>query len=124
MRKVFIIDDEKDFRKKYKKLFRAEGYKVLVAPDFVEVANILMREKSNIGLIVLDINLPEVDGRDISEIIDEYAPELPILVSSVIPIRDQKLRIRKAFAYHNKLDGEEALLKKVRSYLGDPKECL
>src|SRR3989338_8887733 len=100
MRTILIIDDDEEIRKRYKKSLAAEGFDVLEAPNALEVANVLMREKSRIDLILLDINLPEVDGREIFEIIDEYAPSLDVLVTSVYPISDQQLRIPRAVDYH------------------------
>ncbi|MFH1359457.1 MAG: response regulator receiver protein, partial [Candidatus Omnitrophota bacterium] len=69
-------------------------------------------------LILLDINLPEVDGRGIFDIIDEYAPEKSIIVTSVHPLGDQRLKIPKAVDYHQKSNSDETLLKKVKKVLG------
>lgn len=118
MRTILLVDDEKAMRSKYKKILKKEGFKVIEAPKAMEVANVLMREKSNIDLILLDINIPEVDGRGIFDIVDEYAPELPIIVTSVHPLNDQKLRIPRAADYYNKLQAQDVLLKKIRGVLG------
>lgn len=118
MRNILVVDDEREIRKKYKTLLKSEGFKVFEAPDAIEVANLLMRESSSLDLIVLDINIKEVDGRDIFDIIDQYNPTLPILISSVHPLQDQKLKIPRATDYHNKSDGEKVLLKKVKKILG------
>ena len=115
---IFIIDDDQETRKKYKKRLVAEGFRVIEAPDALEVVNILMREKSRIELILLDINMPEVDGREIFEIIEEYAPHLEIIVASLFPIGEQKLKIPKAVDYFNKSQGEDVLLTKIRKLLG------
>jgi len=115
---ILIVDDEKDFRKKYKKLLKGEGFRIIEAPDAVEVANVLMRENANLDLILLDINIGEVDGRDIFDIIDEYAPGKGIIVTSVHPIGDQKLKIPRATDYYNKAQDESILLGKVLKILG------
>ncbi len=117
MATVFLIDDDRGMRKKYKTLLKTNGFKVIDAPDAVEVVDVLMRNKSDIDLVVLDIQIPEVDGRDIHEIISEYAPELPILVSSVLPIQDQKLRIRQASDYFQKSDKDETFINKIKAIL-------
>lgn len=118
MRTILIVDDEKDMRKKYKKLLVKKGFRILEAPNALEVANALMRAKSTIDLILLDINIKEVDGRDISEIVEEYAPNIPIIVTSVLPLQDQKLKIRRAVDYFNKSHKDELLLKKIRNVVG------
>ena len=118
MRTILLIDDEKKMRQKFKKLLKTEKFRVLEAESAIEVADILMREHSTIDLILLDMNLPEVDGRGIFDIVDEYAPELPIIITSVNPINDQKLQIPRAVDYYQKLQDEKILLTKVRSALG------
>ena len=118
MRTVLIVDDEYAMRKKYKKVLKAVGIDVLEAADAIEVADALMRDRSRIDLIVLDIQIPEIDGRDIFDVINEYTPNLDIIISSVIPVKDQKLRIPRAVDYFNKADSDATFLNKVRNALG------
>ena len=118
MHGVLIVDDNKDFRKKYKKLFKEAGFTVVVAPDAVEVADVLMRDLSKLDIIILDIQMPEVDGRGIYEIIHEYAPSIPFIVASVLPIPDQKLRVPRATDYFNKADKDEVIIAKAKAILG------
>ena len=122
MRTILLVDDEVAMRRKYRTFLREQGFTVIVAPNALSVANILMCESSRLDLIILDINIPEVDGRDIYDIIKEYAPNIPILVSSVIPLQDQKLKIPRAAGYFNKADSDEAFLAKVCKVLGVEKE--
>jgi len=116
-RTILVVDDEKEFRKKYKKLLKAEGYKVYEAQTAMDVAEHLMR--SRLDLILLDINIPEVDGKDISDIIDEYPSQNPaVIVTSVYPVSEQKFKIRRATDYYDKSADTQLLLKKVRNVLG------
>ena len=117
-RTILIVDDERGIRSKYKKFLKKEGFRVLEAPNALEVANLLMREKSTLDLILLDINMREVDGRDIFDIIDEYAPSLQVIVSSIFPLHDQKLKIPRAADYFNKSHKKELLLSKIKKILG------
>ena len=121
-RTVFIVDDEKPMRRKYKKLLTENGFRVVEAPDALEVANTLMRERNSLDLILLDVNIAEVDGRDIFEIIDEYAPGMPVIVSSVYPTSEQKFRIPHSDDYFSKSQKDEILLAKVRNLLGIKEE--
>ena len=117
-RTILLIDDEKPMRMKLKKPLKAAGFKVIEASGALDATNCLMRAKNSIDLILLDINIPEVDGRGISDIIDEYAPELPIIVTSVHPVGDQNLRIPRAVDYYSKLNNVDSLIKKVKNALG------
>ena len=86
-RTILVVDDEKEFRSKYKKILKSEGFRVLEAPDALEVANILMREKSSLDVILLDINMPLMDGWDFLAALNQKLPEhelsMAILTSSV-----------------------------------------
>ena len=117
-RTILLVDDEKKMRSRYKKVLKREGFRVIEAPNALEVANILMREKSKLELIVLDINIREVDGRDIFDIIAEYAPDLQVIVSSVLPIGEQKIRIPRAADYFCKANKDSLLVSKVKNIIG------
>jgi DNA-binding NtrC family response regulator len=118
MGKVLIVDDDTAIRKRYRKILSENNIKTLVAPEALRVGELLMREKSEIALILLDLQIKEVDGRGIYEIVHEYAPEIPIVVQSVLPLKEQKIRIPRARGYHNKADGEQKLLEMVKKVLG------
>lgn len=113
-----MVDDEPAMRKKYRKLLRQEGFKVIVANDAVDAANVLMREKANIDLILLDINMAEIDGRDTFDIIDEYSPGMQVIVTSVYPVSEQKFKIPRAVDYYDKSQNGEVLIKKIKKVLG------
>ena len=116
-RTILVVDDEKEFRKKYKKLLKGEGYKVYEAQSAVDVAEHLMR--SRLDLILLDINIPVVDGKDIFDIIDEYPSQRPaIIVTSVYPVSEQKFKIRRAADYYDKSSDTQLLVRKVKNVLG------
>lgn len=118
MATILLVEDDTTIRKQYKKFLLSKGFKVLEAPDAIEVTNCLLREKSNLDLILLDINFGEIDGRDIFDIVDEYAPNIKIIVTSVLPIQEQKIRIPRSSDYFNKADSEKGLLDKINRVLG------
>jgi DNA-binding NtrC family response regulator len=118
VRKVLIVDDDTKMRKKYKRALVEKGFKVIEAPNALEVANLLMREGKNLDLILLDINIPEIDGREIFDIIDEYAPQLQVIINSVYPISEQRIRIPRAADYYDKSHPPDVLITKVCKVLG------
>lgn len=118
IRKILVVDDDTKMRKKYKKALVEKGFKVIEAPSALEVANILMREGKGLDLILLDINIPEIDGREIFDIIDEYAPQMQVIVNSVFPISEQKIRIPRAADYYDKSHPADVLITKVCKVLG------
>lgn len=116
-KRILLVDDNKDLQKKYSCVLKGAGYEVIAAKDALDVVQILMCHKDDIDLILLDIQMPEVDGRDVFEMIQNYVTIIPIMVFSVLPIQDQKLKIPRARDYFNKSDSDLVLLEKILAIL-------
>ncbi|MDI6759043.1 MAG: hypothetical protein QMD94_05175 [Candidatus Omnitrophota bacterium] len=70
-------------------------------------------------MTLLDINMPEIDGKVMYEVIREYDRNMKIIVSSVYPIEEQVQSILGASAYHNKSQGVDILVAKIKEVLND-----
>lgn len=117
MKTILLIDDEKSLRQRFSKLLSKQGFNVIEATSALDVVELLMRKKDEIDLIMLDIQMPEIDGREIHEMIRDYVTIIPVMVCSVMPIQDQKLKIPRAREYFNKKDPDKVLLEKIQSIL-------
>lgn len=116
-KRILLVDDDKDLQKKYSKILKDAGYQVIQARDALDVVQTLMCHKDDIDLILLDIQMPEVDGRDVFEMIQDYVTIIPVMVFSVLPVPDQKLKIPRARDYFNKADSDKILLQKISAML-------
>lgn len=119
MKRILIIDDEKKIGESYTKLLEEEGYDVKHATSAQAATNLLIRE--HFDLVLLDINMPEVDGKVMYEVVREYDRNMKVIVSSVYPVEDQVQSILGAAAYHNKSQGVDVLLLKIKEVLDDKK---
>jgi DNA-binding response OmpR family regulator len=63
MRKILIVDDDENLAWAVRKKFEALGFQVLTAGDGRSGAELV--EKEEPSLVILDLNLPDVDGLDI-----------------------------------------------------------
>ena len=90
-------------------------FDVYLAADAVEATNIIIRK--NMDVILLDIKMSRVDGRQLWDIINEYDPGLKIIVASVYPVEKQKRMIPNAANYYDKSQGMMMLLEKVTNAL-------
>ena len=63
MRKILIVDDDENLAWAVRKKFEALGFEVLTAGDGRTGAEMVEKEEPN--LVILDLNLPDVDGLDI-----------------------------------------------------------
>jgi DNA-binding response OmpR family regulator len=115
MKRILIIDDERRIGRSYTVLLSEEGFDVNYAANVREATDLLVRE--NFDLVLLDINMPEEDGKKMYEFIREYDPCIKVIVSSVFPIEEQIEIILGASAYHNKSQGVDILVAKVKEVL-------
>ena len=107
-RRILVIDDEAYIVDAYRRVFSKDGFDVLTASNAMQAHELLAREK--IDIVLLDINMPEVDGSTLFELIRTFHKNIKVVVSSVYPIDEQKEKIKDADAYFDKSDGKESLL--------------
>ena len=78
--KMLAVDDSMSVRKMVEFALKSKGHTVLTATDGAEALEALEREQFD--LLVLDINMPRLDGLSLLEIIrerEEWA-DLPVLM--------------------------------------------
>ncbi len=121
MKRILIIDDERRIGQSYTVLLSEEGFEVKHASSAQEATNFLIRE--HFDLVLLDINMPGVDGKVMYEIIREYDRSLKVIVSSVYPIEEQVQSVLGASAYHNKSQGVDILVAKIKEVLDGGDAC-
>jgi len=80
MEKILVIDDDRTLYKPLQHAFETEGY----APDFVSdgAAGLEAFRAAPPVLVLLDLTLPKVHGREVCRTIKNEAPSLPIIFLS------------------------------------------
>ena len=76
--RLLVIEDEADLAQALAKGLRQEGYAVDVALDGLQGLNFALI--NDYDLLVLDLNLPEMDGLEICKRLHALRPELLILI--------------------------------------------
>lgn len=61
---ILLVDDEEIIRRAGKHLLKKIGYEVIVAANGKEAIEIFQREYRTIDLVILDMVMPEMDGRE------------------------------------------------------------
>jgi len=64
-KKVLIVDDERELGAMLKEIIETEGYQTINAYDGQEALEIYLKEKDNIDIIVSDLGMPNMDGREL-----------------------------------------------------------
>jgi two-component system copper resistance phosphate regulon response regulator CusR len=76
--RILVVEDDAPLASFVKKGLEAEHYAVDVAPDGAEAQ--LRAIESDYDLLILDLNLPKVDGLDVLSALRPKKPSLPVLV--------------------------------------------
>jgi len=116
MKRLLIIDDEEKILRYYKEYLESEGFEVLTSRNARE-GTFTMLKSGKVDLILLDINMPEVDGGYMQEVIEEFDPEQKILAFSVHSVEEQRSILSRAVDYFDKSDPIEMLLEKITMIL-------
>lgn len=121
-KKILVVEDEHDLQMLYVTLLTNEGYSVNTASDGLEAY-----EKIKAGghdMVLLDIMLPEMDGIQILEKLQQEAPQM-LMTQAVVLLTNlgQDTLVAKALTlgirgYLVKSDyTPEQLLKEIKGYL-------
>ena len=100
MKTIMIVDDEKKIRSIYGKMLCREGFNILKAADAEEAHELLIN--NHVDLILLDINLPEVNGALLFKIIEKFFKNTRVVITSVYPVEQQQTLIAGAVGYYDK----------------------
>ena len=114
--KILVVDDEPKIRMFIRANLEARGYEVHLAQDGQEAVDTAARVLPD--LIVLDVNMPRMDGIEACRRIREWA-NMPIIVLSVRGDEKDKVRALDEGAddYVTKPFGMEELLARIRAAL-------
>jgi CheY-like chemotaxis protein len=115
MKTILVVDDNDRIRNIYGKAFSREGFRVLESSCADEANEILLIEK--VDLMLLDINMPAVDGSVFHLVTKMFHPDIKVIIASVYPLDDQKLLIKGAEDYFDKSEGLKVLIQKVKTVL-------
>ena len=118
-KRILVVEDQEDNRQILRDLLTNAGYEMLVAEDGVQALE--QAEKHRPDLILMDIQLPVLDGYEATRRL-KANPELkaiPIIVvtSYALSGDEEKARAAGCDAYVAKPFSPRALLAKMREYL-------
>jgi two-component system KDP operon response regulator KdpE len=114
--RILIVDDEIEIRRALSRALSVRGYVVETAADGAEA--VVQAEAFRPDLVVLDLNLPELDGLEVCRRIRSWS-SVPILVLSVREDESDKVAALDLGAddYLTKPFGTDELLARIRALL-------
>ena len=118
MSTILIVDDEKNIRGTLSRALRLEGYATLEAGDGEEALERI--ENETIDLIILDLQMPRLDGLGLLERLAAAGRRLPVLVLTAHGSIEKAVRAVRLGAYDfiEKPPAAERILLAVANALG------
>lgn len=88
---ILVVDDEDFLLSMTETILSEYGYRVLTASNGAKALAILAREEGGVNLVVTDLVMPGMGGRELIERIAQLAPDTKILcMSGCVPPHDQQ----------------------------------
>ena len=118
---VLIVEDNELNMKLFNDLLEASGYRTLQTRNGFEAIELARTHRPD--LILMDIQLPEVSGLDVTRWIkeDDELKSIPIIAVTAFAMKGDEERIRAGGceAYISKPISVTKFLETIRHYLGD-----
>jgi CheY-like chemotaxis protein len=85
---ILVVDDDELVRRVVTELLEDLAFSVVEAKSGREALN-LIRSPTEPGLVISDVNMPEMDGLQLVEEIKSMRPSLPVILMSGRPSKDR-----------------------------------
>lgn len=119
MKKILVVDDEKNIRALFEDELDEAGYEVDVADSGKEALEKV--EANTPDLVILDVRMPDMTGIEVLGQIRENHKELPVIMCTAVRGLEDDFTIWDAeiFAYLTKPVDLDELKEKVKEALGE-----
>ena len=82
---VLVVDDQQQVRGLLRRMLEAEGFHVEEAPDGESALRLIQARPEPFDLVLTDLSMPVIDGRQLSETLARYRPTVALLCLSGDP---------------------------------------
>jgi two-component system cell cycle response regulator DivK len=118
---ILIVEDNELNMKLFNDLLEAHGYRVVQTRSGLDAVSLAREHHPN--LILMDIQLPEVSGKDVTKWLkeDEHLKAIPVIAITAFAMKGDEEGILEAGcnAYLSKPISIAKFLETVRHYLGE-----
>jgi len=119
---VLVVDDEEGLRSLVCRTLSGEGYGTLEASHGAEALEIMEKAAQPVDLVVTDVVMPGMDGRELGRRLAQRWPTLPILYISAYDVNDifRRGSPGNSAPFLQKPFPAEGLISKIQQLLGSP----
>ncbi len=112
---ILIVEDDPNQRALYEEEMRDEGYEVITAPDGKQALR--MAAESHPDLVIIDVNMPVMDGLDTMSRLIEADRHVPVIIHTAYASYKDSFASWSADAYIVKQSDLSGLKAKVAELL-------
>jgi two-component system, cell cycle response regulator DivK len=120
-KRVMIVEDNELNMKLFKDLIEASGYETIRTRNGLEALDLARAHQPD--LILMDIQLPEVSGLEVTKWLkeDDKLHRIPVIAVTAFAMKGDEERIRQGGceAYISKPISVASFVQTIKSYLGD-----
>jgi DNA-binding response OmpR family regulator len=113
---ILVVDDDDAMSRMIRLTLVSEGYSVTTAGDGFEGLEAL--ERQNFALIVLDLQMPRMDGREMFAEMQRRGIQIPVVVLSAYGAEAAGLELKAAGAITKPFD-TAVLLERIKRIIGE-----
>lgn len=119
-KRILVIDDDRIFLKIVEHDLTKNGFSVMTAQSAEE--GVLLARTDNPDLILLDIHMPNIEGGEVVELLQEdlQTQDIPIIFVTALLSKDEEIKRKNIISGHYFLSKPykiEELLEKIDKYL-------
>jgi len=115
---ILVVEDEEEVRKVIKEILEEKGYQVLMTGDGEEALHLLKERAGEVDLVLADLVMPRMGGKDLYEKAKKRYPRIPFLfMSGYSPEAHRDFITQAGTEYIQKPFSPTDLLRKVRQIL-------
>jgi CheY-like chemotaxis protein len=117
MTKILIVDDEVDAIDFMAQILKREGFEVFTVDNGKDAISVAEKEHPN--LILLDINMPDIDGGEVSQTLseNELTEAIPVIFLTGMITKEEEGYI-KGHLFISKSSNKDEIIKKIKDALG------
>ncbi|MFT3870278.1 MAG: PAS domain S-box protein [Nibricoccus sp.] len=117
---ILVVEDESSLRELLRTILEPRGYKVLTAGDGARAVDVLLSEPSTIHAVLLDLNLPQLNGLDVYKTLRRLRPDAKVIIISgnITPDMRRELNAHGQPEFLPKPYQIEELGRRLRAVLG------
>ena len=88
---ILVAEDDEVVREVICRLLVMSGFDVLEAPDGEEALELIENLSGDLDLVLTDLNMPKVGGRELAERLARLRPGTPVLFMSGNPLTSESM---------------------------------